>query len=80
MGRLGFAYFLGVRVRRDIHTDAIEQEERLWIADPKAIRHILQGTSYLYEKPHANREVISTLTDRGLGTVEGWLPLKSHVV
>ena len=49
------------------------QEERLWIADPEAIHHILQATNYLYEKPYHTRELIVTLTDKGLGTVEGEL-------
>lgn len=52
----------------------------MWIADPKAIHHILHSTSYLYEKTHSIREVVATLTDRGLGTVEGEFSLVPIVV
>jgi hypothetical protein len=43
----------------------------LWIADPKAIHHILHGSGTVYEKPSASMEMIATLTDRGVGAVEG---------
>ena len=55
------------------------QGERLFIADPKAIHHILQGTSYLYEKPRLTRELLELVIDRGLASVEGTLPFTSHV-
>ena len=55
------------------------QEERLFIADPKAIHHILQGTSYLYEKPRVVRELFELVIDRGLASVEGTLPFTSRV-
>jgi hypothetical protein len=58
----------------------IGQEERLWIADSKAIHHILQGTSYLYGKPHATRELSTMLIDRGLASTEGELSPMSRVV
>jgi len=42
------------------------KEDRLWIADPKALHYILQATSYLYVKPAIRRETASLITDRGL--------------
>jgi hypothetical protein len=54
--------------------DAITQEERLWVADPKAIHHILQGSNRLYEKPHAVTEQLTALFDCGIVAVEGELP------
>ena len=51
----------------------------MFIADPKAIHHILQGTSYLYEKPRLTRELLELVIDRGLASVEGTLPFTSHV-
>ena len=50
------------------------QENRLWVADPKAINHIMQKSGYFYTKPSDAREQIALLADRrGIGTVEGWL-------
>ncbi|KAF9780802.1 cytochrome P450 [Thelephora terrestris] len=46
-------------------------EDRLWVADPKAVQHIFQGPDRLYEKPHFQRERIAMLTGWGVGTVEG---------
>ena len=60
-------------MRGDPHVYIIIQEERLWIADPKAIHYILQGTSYVFEKPRITRELHSTVLDMGLVTVEGEL-------
>jgi hypothetical protein len=40
---------------------------RLRIADAKAIRHILQGSSYLYEKPPVANEFLATVIDGGVG-------------
>jgi len=48
------------------------QENRLWIADPKAINHIMQKSGYFYTKPSDAREQIALLADRrGIGSVEG---------
>ena len=47
------------------------QEDRLWIADPKAINHILQKSGYLYAKPGNTQERIALLSDRGIISVEG---------
>ena len=69
-----------LRVRRSaISANAITQEERLWVADPKAIHHILQGSNRLYEKPNFIRERAATVVDWGLAAVEGELPPVSHV-
>ena len=50
---------------------ACVQEDRLWIADPKAINHILQKSGYLYAKPSNARERIALLGDGGVASVEG---------
>lgn len=50
------------------------QGDRLWIADPKAIDHILQKSSYLYKKPANVRVQLVLLADRnGIATPEGGL-------
>ncbi|KAF9787520.1 cytochrome P450 [Thelephora terrestris] len=46
-------------------------EERLWVADPKAVHHILQGSNRTYEKPDIVRERNSMVFDWGLVAVEG---------
>lgn len=65
---------------RVVLANAITQEERLWIADPKAIHHILQGSNRLYEKTLSVREVGATVVGWGVSTVDGELPFASHVV
>jgi len=56
-------------------TGACAQEDRLWIADPKAINHILQKSGYLYAKPSNNREQVALLADRnGIASAEGESP------
>ena len=57
--------------RSAVLTLVIAQKERLWVSDPKAIHHILQGSAYLYEKSRAARERFATVMDRGLVVVEG---------
>ena len=58
-------------------TGACVQENRLWIADPKAINHIMQKSGYFYTKPSDAREQIALLADRrGIGTVEGGLSIR----
>lgn len=76
MGRLGFVVLL----RSDRYAHVIVQERRLWVADPKAIHHILQNSSLIYEKPSVNRELLTTLIDNGIVTAEGELPLIPCVV
>lgn len=49
------------------------QEDRLWIADPKAISHILQKSGYLYAKSSDVRERGSLLTDHGILWADGEL-------
>jgi hypothetical protein len=63
----------------DPSADATIQEERLWVADPKAIHRILQGPSYLYETPYTKRVLMATIMDRGLPSTEGNFPLIFHV-
>jgi len=55
----------------DPYADAVTQEERLWIADPKAIHHILQGSSYMYGKTNGRKETIAILLGKGLAWAEG---------
>ena len=47
------------------------QEDCLWIADPKAINHILQKTGYLYAKSSDVRELTALVGDRGIAWAEG---------
>ena len=47
------------------------KEDRLWVADPKALHHILQATSYLYVKPSIRRETSSLIADKGLVWADG---------
>ena len=46
------------------------QEDRLWIADPKAISHILHSGD-LWVKTVATREITAILFDRGVAWAEG---------
>ena len=50
------------------------QEDRLWVADPAALNHILQKSGYLYAKPGDVREWSELLTDQGLVWAEGEFP------
>ena len=43
----------------------------MWIADPKAIHHILQGSSYLYGKLNSRKELGTILLGKGLAWAEG---------
>jgi hypothetical protein len=61
------------------YAELIMREERLWIADPKAIYHILD-TTYLYQKPRYTREVMEAVVDRGIGSVEGEFPSVYHLL
>jgi len=47
------------------------QEDRLWVADPKAINHILQKSGYLYAKPNNVREGSALTSGRGILWAEG---------
>ena len=47
------------------------QEDRLWIADPKAINYILQKSGYLYAKPNHIREGAALCLGRGIIWAEG---------
>jgi len=47
------------------------QEDRLWIADPKAINHILQKSGYLYAKPNHIREGSALVAGHGIVWAEG---------
>jgi len=47
------------------------QEERLWIADSKAINHILRNSGTLYRKMDGLREITALILDRGLAWADG---------
>ena len=47
------------------------QEDRLWIADPAALNHILHKSGYMYAKPSNIREQAGLLTDQGLAWANG---------
>jgi len=51
------------------------QEDRLWIADPKAINHIIQKSGYLYAKSSDILERAGLLTDHGIFWAEGEFPI-----
>ena len=51
------------------------QEDCLWVADPKALNHILQKSGYSYAKPNNINEVIVLLADRGVASVGGELSI-----
>ena len=56
------------------------QEQRLWIADPKATHHVLQGSSDLYQRPARDREILAIVMDRGLLWSVGELLLTHRIV
>jgi len=47
------------------------QEERLWVADPKAINHIFRNSGTLYKKTDRVREAIALVLDPGLSWADG---------
>lgn len=47
------------------------QEHRLWVADPKAISHILKNSTTTYRKLENVREMIAFILDRGLAWADG---------
>ena len=57
----------------DPHANFTNQEERLWVADPKGVHHILQGSGDLYERPFTVKEMAMVLSGGSRGTLEGKL-------
>lgn len=49
----------------------LAQEDRLWIADPKAISHILKNSGTLYKKLESTREMTAWILDNGLAWADG---------
>jgi hypothetical protein len=49
----------------------VEQDDRLWISDPKAIQYILQTSRYNFVKPYAARFALNAATGRGVNGAEG---------
>ena len=70
MGPSGSASFPEL-AQANPRADVITQEQRLWVADPKAVHHILQGSCDLYEKPSVIKEIVAAVIGRGVGGVEG---------
>lgn len=79
-GVLGVPFICGPSVMPFLSLIIYSQEDRLWIADPKAIHHILQASGYLYSKPNFISERIAIIMDRGLVWATGELPFISHAV
>ena len=50
-----------------------EQEDVLWIADHKAIKHILHKSGYDYPKPPGDKPLRAMVTDEGLAWADGVL-------
>jgi cytochrome P450 len=48
-----------------------EQDDRLWVSDPKAIQYILQTARYNIVKPYAARFALNAATGRGVNGAEG---------
>jgi hypothetical protein len=48
-----------------------EQDDRLWVSDPKAIQYILQSSRHNIEKPFAARFALNTATGPGVSGAEG---------
>jgi hypothetical protein len=48
-----------------------EQEDILWIADHKAIKHILHKSGYDYPKPPGDKPLRAMVTDEGLAWADG---------
>ena len=78
-GHSGYTPFLWVGRSRMLVLMLV-QEERLWIADPKAAHHILQSSSHLYQRSHIAREQIALVIGRGLSWAEGELTLTSPMI
>ena len=79
-GLLGVYFSFGGRAQLDPYPDVVTQEERLWIADPKAIHHIFQYSGDLYGRLDSFREQVAIVLDRGLFWAEGELHLTPHTV
>jgi len=48
-----------------------EQDDRLWVSDPKAIQYILQTSRYNFVKSYAARFALNSATGRGVNGAEG---------
>ena len=77
----GTSHFYRIHIAQDFTPDfftetfgACAQEDCLWVADPKAINHILQKSGYLYAKPSNIQEGLALVGDRGILWADGELP------
>jgi hypothetical protein len=48
-----------------------QQEDRLWVSDPKAIQYIMQASRDNIVKPYAARFALNTATGPGVSGAEG---------
>lgn len=53
------------------HRANFPKEDRLWVADPTALRHILQISGYNYPKPTGDTAIFELLADRGIVWAQG---------
>ncbi len=60
-------------------TGKFEQDDRLWVSDPKAIHHILQSSRYDFVKPYAARFALNTATGRGVNGADGNQSLRLYL-
>ena len=58
-------------------TDFLTQEQRLWVADPKAVQHILHSC-HLYEKPSISKGMIMVLLGKFISVLEGKFRIVSY--
>jgi len=54
------------------------QVDRLWIADPKAINHVLQKSGYLYAKPSDIRERFALSAGHSILWADGELTITTN--
>ena len=62
------------RLASEVFTEifgACVQEDRLWIADPKAINHVLQKSCRLYVKARGAQERTALVAGRGVFWAQG---------
>ena len=67
----GVRHFFSAVGRHDNLTLTVEQDDRLWVSDPKAIQYILQTSRYSFVKPYAARFALNSATGRGVNGAEG---------
>ena len=64
-------------------TTSFTQQDRLWVADPRAINHILRNSRTAYKKPDSIREMSAIFVDRGVSSADGnvvWRSVYPHIL